>query len=289
MKKKCALLTMNDLSNFECYDNLITGPLKDLGWDCDFVSWESKMIDWDQYKSVIIRSTWNYQEKYEDFIKVLNDINISNASLYNPIDIVEWNINKQYLKDLEEKKIPIVPSHWFKSFNFKEILKSFSNFDSKKLIIKPCISANADFTYVIEQHSVTNILNNLEDSFKNKEFVIQPFIENVIKEGEYSLIFFGDILSHVLLKTPKIGDFRVQEEHGGVLKSILKPEKGLIKFGFNVIKNLPKKCLYSRVDIIRDNNGFLLMEVELIEPSLFFNMNSKSAGNFAKVFNNWDG
>jgi len=279
---------MNDLSKFQCYDNLLIKPLNDIGWECDFISWESKIVDWDEYHSVIIRSTWDYQEKFKSFIEVLKEINISNASLQNPIDIVEWNLNKQYLKDLEQKQIKIVPSQWFKNFNCENIMNSFSNFSSKKLIIKPCISANADFTYILEEDSAFDILNNLKQSFDNKEFLIQPFINNIKFEGEYSLIFFGNTLSHILLKTPKKGDFRVQEEYGGVLKSILNPEQDLINFGNRVIKNLPRPCLYSRVDVVRDKKEFFLMEVELIEPSLYFNMNPKSVSNFIEVFNNWD-
>ena len=279
---------MDDLSNFECYDNLIISPLREFGWDCDFVSWESRNIDWDQYKSVIIRSTWNYQEKFENFIKVLSEIDTSSAFLYNSIDIVKWNINKQYLNDLEEKKIEIVPSMFYMNFNSKEIYELFSSFNSKKLIIKPCISANADFTYILDQNSFNDIIDTLKVFFKKREFIIQPFIENIKFEGEYSLIFFGNKLSHALLKTPKNGDFRVQEEHGGILKSIINPEIDLIKFGERVIENLPEPCLYSRVDIVKHNNKFLLMEVELIEPSLYFNMDSKSSSRFAKVFNNWD-
>ena len=102
------------------------------------------------------------------------------------------------------------------------------------------------------------------------------------------MIYFGNTLSHVLLKTPKVGDFRVQEEHGGTLKSIKNPEQSLIHFGNKVINNLPRICLYSRVDIVRSKNKFLLMEVELIEPSLYFNMDPKSPKKFVEVFNKWD-
>ena len=289
MKKKCALLTMKDLSKFECYDNLIVNPLEEMGWICDQVPWDTnKLIDWDQYDSVIIRSTWNYQENFLKFINVLKEINSSSADLQNPIDIVEWNLNKQYLKDLENKKIKIVPSQWFNNFIPKEIIQSFLNFNSKKIIIKPCISANADYTYILEEKTALSKLNTLKKDFIDKEFIIQPFIQDIKNEGEYSLIYFGNTLSHVLLKTPKVGDFRVQEEHGGTLKSIINPEQALIRFGKNVINKLPRACLYSRVDIVRNKNEFLLMEVELIEPSLYFNMDSKSPKKFVEVFNKWD-
>ena len=280
---------MKDLSKFECYDNLIVNPLEEMGWICDQVPWDTnKLIDWDQYDSVIIRSTWNYQENFLKFINVLKEINSSSADLQNPIDIVEWNLNKQYLKDLEDKNIKIVPSQWFKNFIPKEIIQSFLNFNSKKIIIKPCISANADFTYILEEKTALSKLKTLKKDFIDKEFIIQPFIQDIKSEGEYSLIYFGNTLSHVLLKTPKIGDFRVQEEHGGTLKSIINPEKSLIHFGNKVINNLPRICLYSRVDIVRSKNKFLLMEVELIEPSLYFNMDPKSPKKFVEVFNKWD-
>jgi glutathione synthase/RimK-type ligase-like ATP-grasp enzyme len=280
---------MKDLSKFECYDNLIVYPLEKMGWVCNQVPWDtSELIDWDQYDSVIIRSTWNYQKNFLKFINVLKEINSSSADLQNPIDIVEWNSNKQYLKDLEDKNIKIVPSQWFNNFIPKEIVQSFLNFNSKKIIIKPCISANADYTYILEEKTALSKLNILKKYFIDKEFIIQPFIQDIKNEGEYSLVYFGNTLSHVLLKTPKVGDFRVQEEHGGTLKSIKNPEQSLIHFGSKVINNLPRVCLYSRVDIVRSKNKFLLMEVELIEPSLYFNMDPKSAKFFVEVFNKWD-
>ena len=92
-----------------------------------------------------------------------------------------------------------------------------------------------------------------------------------------------------MLKTPKSGDFRVQEEHGGILEAINKPESSLIDFGNKVMGTIPYQCLYSRVDVVRGGNNYLLMEVELIEPSLYFNMDPKSPQMFAKVFNKWHG
>ena len=95
---------MDDLSNFECYDNLIINPLKDVGWDADFVPWESKN-SWNDYQAVIIRSTWNYQNKWEKFCEVLNEINKSKAFLYNSLNIVKWNIDKKYLKYFLKVKV----------------------------------------------------------------------------------------------------------------------------------------------------------------------------------------
>ena len=287
MNKKCALLTIQDLSNFESYDDLLIDPLNLLGWNCVFVPWEFKEVEWDEFDAVIIRSTWNYQQKYELFFKTLSKIDNSNAKLYNPLSVVEWNLNKRYLKDLKNKGIDIIPTIFFESFDFQGIKKAFFSFETNKLIIKPSVSANSDNTYVLELSSIDNDRALLSNTFNSREYLIQPFIKSIKTEGEYSLMFFGDVLSHAILKRPKAGDFRVQEEHGGKLESINLPERALVDFGLKVIKNLPMPCLYSRIDVVRDNNQFLLMEVELIEPSLYFNMNPKSATRFAKVFDKW--
>ena len=287
MNKKCALLTIEDLSNFESYDDFLIKPFNLIGWECVFVPWESKSVDWDDFDAVIIRSTWDYQQKEKLFFKTLVKISKSKAKLYNPLSVIKWNINKNYLKALEIKNIPIIPTKFFDVFDYKNVKKCFLNFETNKLIIKPSVSANADDTFILEESFIDDNRVLLSNTFKNKEYLVQPFLENIKIEGEYSLIFFGDVLSHVLLKTPKAGDFRVQEEHGGILKSIDLPENSLVDFGLKVIKNLPMPCLYSRIDVVRNNDQFLLMEVELIEPSLYFNMNSESAIKFAKVFDKW--
>ena len=278
---------MEDLSNFECYDNLIINPLKDIGWDADFVPWESKYISWNDYQAVIIRSTWNYQNKWEKFCEVLNEINKSKAFLYNSLNIVKWNIDKKYLKYFESKGLSIIPSKWFKHFNLDEIMILFPYFDSEKLIIKPTISANADHTYVLDHNLMDDKLYTLNDVFNKKQFIIQPFINEIKTEGEYSMMFFGNILSHVILKTPKKNDFRVQEEHGGEINIVQNPELELINFGQKILEALPEPCLFSRIDVIRYKHQFVLMEVELIEPSLYFNMDHNSPLKFAKAFNNW--
>ena len=289
MKSKCALLTINDLSNFQSYDNLIVKPLSDLSWECSFIPWDSNSINWDDFDAVIIRSTWDYQLKEKLFFKTLQSIEASSAVLYNSLETVKWNINKRYLLELERENISIIPTRLYDSFDFDVVSQLFSFFNESKLIIKPCVSANADDTFILEQNKMGSLKSVLENTFSQKEFLIQPFIKNIRSEGEYSLIYFGNRLSHILLKTPKNGDFRVQEEHGGILKAINKPESSLIDFGNKVMGTIPYQCLYSRVDVVRSSNNYLLMEVELIEPSLYFNMDSKSPQMFAEVFNKWHG
>ena len=107
---------------------------------------------------------------------------------------------------------------------------------------------------------------------------MQAFVENVLTEGEFSLFYFKGEYSHSILKTPKSGDYRVQEEWGGHIQEI-KPEPLLLETATSIVD---KDQLYCRVDLVRGKSGFELMELEMIEPALYFRMNKDSAALFAR-------
>ncbi|HLR26884.1 MAG TPA: hypothetical protein VK112_13545, partial [Fodinibius sp.] len=114
--RKCAFLSMDSLEDFECYDHLLFEPLAKRGWAATEISWRNKETDWDIFDTVIIRSPWDYQQDPEAFFKVLQQINDSSALLENSLETVRWNIDKTYLRDLEDHGIEIVPSLWPNSF-----------------------------------------------------------------------------------------------------------------------------------------------------------------------------
>lgn len=284
--KKVAFLSMDSLEGFSCYDHLLYDPLNKLGWKAQQVSWKSNDIDWNEYDSVIVRSTWDYQDDPEKFSKVLEQINESMAVLLNDIKVMKWNMNKNYLFDLAKKGVSIPPTLLLNEYNYNETLKSFNEFQCDEIVIKPLISASAFNTFRIQKNNLNDYNNNLQSTFRKRSFLIQPFLKSIIAEGEYSLFYFGGKYSHTILKTPKINDFRVQEEHGGILK-LVEPEKQMKSAAENILKFIPK-LLYARVDLARtENDNFVLMELELIEPSLYFNMAPESAVFFAHVFDEW--
>ncbi len=274
---------MDSLRGFECYDHLLVEPFKRRGWKVQTVSWRNKTADWNFFDAVIIRSCWDYQEDSFRFLDVLYKIDQSSALLANSLDLVEWNINKSYLKVLDEQGVTVVPTLWQDNFNPDDLPAYFSEFDTNEIIIKPTISANADNTFYLKKPLADSSVMKLHKVFNNKPFLVQPFMQNIVGEGEYSLFYFNGNFSHAILKTPNPGDFRVQEEHGGRLKSV-KPSTELLKSGDVTMKALPKQPLYARVDFASGNSSYFLMEVELIEPSLYFNMDSGSPERFTGAF-----
>jgi hypothetical protein len=127
----------------------------------------------------------------------------------------------------------------------------------------------------------------MEAAFAGREVMAQPFLRSIVEEGEYSLFYFGGGLSHAVLKSPKEADFRVQEEHGGLIEPI-GPPGFLAELGQRIVESLPVPPLYARVDLARlDSGGYALMELELIEPSLYFRTDPESPRRFARAFDNW--
>ncbi|HET6528378.1 MAG TPA: hypothetical protein VFG39_06470, partial [Balneolaceae bacterium] len=194
---------------------------------------------------------------------------------------------KTYLRDLERQGIEIVPSLWRDAFEKNELSTFFTLLESDQLVIKPTISAGADNTFWLTRKNAEKYADELSGVFKNRPFLVQPFMPSILSEGEFSVFFFGDTYSHTILKTPKKNDFRVQEEHGGILKKV-QPEEQLLASARELLQILHPKPFYTRIDYVRTSNDtFALMELELIEPSLYFNMDDESPERFAEAFEVW--
>jgi hypothetical protein len=235
---------------------------------------------------VIIRSPWDYQDDMASFLKVLENIEQSSARLENSLAVVEWNINKDYLKSLSQDGVTIVPTLWPEAFDANNMAGYFSYFSTEQMVLKPRVSANADNTFWLTKDNYQDKVAELNAAFASRELMVQPFMADICSEGEFSLFYFNGEFSHAILKTPAQGDFRVQEEHGGGLLAVT-PEPALTAAAdktMQAISKLHGELLYARIDFVRYQDTFALMEAELIEPSLYFNMDKASPQRFAQAF-----
>ena len=284
--RKCAILSMDSLADFEAYDDLIDEPMLALGWQTEVISWRNQSVNWSDYEVVIIRSPWDYQDDMESFVKVLANIEQSSARLENSLAVVQWNINKDYLRSLEADGVTIVPTLWPEVFDVNNMAGYFSHFSTEQIVLKPRVSANADNTFWLTKENYLGKVAELKQAFTNRELMVQPFMADICQEGEFSLFYFNGELSHTILKTPAKGDFRVQEEHGGGLLAVT-PEPALQAAAnktMQAISKLHGELLFARIDFVRHQDTFALMEAELIEPSLYFNMDVDSPQRFVDAF-----
>ncbi|MDH3629335.1 MAG: hypothetical protein OEV00_02485 [Acidobacteriota bacterium] len=288
--RRCAFLTLSDPSDFFIDDEHAYAPLSALGWDVDAVPWDRADINWDMYDAVVIRSPWDYQNRPEDFVAVLERIEASDTHLYNDVEIVLWNLQKTYLRELAEWGVPIVPTVWqdrLPAGGLRELFDAVETQvdgadDIDEIVVKPVISANADGAFRLTRDPSGDRLQELEAYYGNRALMAQPFVPSVIEEGEFSLFYFEDRHCHSILKTPKRNDFRVQEEHGGQITAVEADEQ-LIAVGAVTMAALDRTLLYARADFVRcpQEAGYWLMEFELIEPALYLRMDPDAPTRFA--------
>lgn len=284
--KKCAFLTLDEIGDYVIDDEHAIEPLTERGWQVSTVSWRQTNIPWSDFDLVIIRSTWDYWNDVPTFLDTLERIN-RETKLANRLDLVRWNLVKTYMRDLEKRGIGIVPTLWARSLEADSFAKYQKELGTDEIVVKPVVGANGDDAFRVSQGDPLERLQSIAARFFNRDCMIQPFMPNIISEGEYSLFFFSGQYSHAILKTPAESEFRSQEEHGGEIRSIV-PQDKLLKRARQAMDTLSPAPLYARIDFIRnDADDFLVMELELIEPSLYLRMDAQAPGRFAAAIDLW--
>ena len=281
--KQVAFLVMDDIGDFVTDFHLGEAPLQALGWAVERVPWRSAP-DWNRFDAVYICTPWDYPQYVAEFMQVLETIDASSAVLINDLSIVRWNLDKSYMKDVARRGGDIVPSTWYDGFRIDDVPGFFAEHSTDKVVIKPTIGGNAMDTFVLSELIGDELLARLATTFAGRRFFVQPFIENIQTEGEYSLFFFNGEYSHAIAKTPAAGDFRVQEEHGADIVPT-EPPDALLEVAHRVFAHIDPLPAYGRGDWVRGpDRRFLLMELELIEPSLYLRTNAGAAARFARAF-----
>ena len=259
------------------------------GHTIEAAPWDDEAIDWTRYQAVIIRSTWNYHMHPEAFRKWLDRLRSYQLLVCNPIDILEWNMDKSYLADLQQKEVPLPDTLFFEAGSSPDLENILSTKGWSKAVIKPCISATAHNTWVTWPDTAAADASKLETLLQTGKYMIQEFMDEVETDGEYSLLFFGQQYSHAAKKTAKAGDFRVQEKYGGSSLPT-RPEPSIIRQATEILaKAVPftatPRLLYARVDGVIRKGVFTLMELELVEPTLFLSGQPLAIRQFIYFFN----
>lgn len=278
----CALLIGANFSN-QPEDLALHKELEAQGCKTDFVIWDTFHSNCFLYDIAIIRSTWDYTQKVDLFLKTLENISLKNIKLINSFEVIKWNYNKIYLKQLKSLGVPIVPTKFFQQLTTKDIFLIFQEWDCEELVVKPCISAGGQNTYLINTQNPSQWKAALE--VKNP--MVQPFLSSIYTKGELSFIFLKQQFQYCIQKTPNSGKFLCQSEHGGSQK-LFTPTSSQIQCAQNCLlastKALTETPLYSRVDMIYDSHeNLLLIELELIEPYLFFSEKADASKIFAQT------
>ena len=279
--KQIAFVTSSSYPNGTADDQLTQAPLHALGITLDIVCWDDPTVRWLDYDAVIVRSTWGYHNRIAAFRHWLEVCESHQVNLWNSAKMMMWNSDKHYLIDLQHRNVPILPTAWVtrnRAVNMRHILESNG---WNKAVVKPTISASAHNTWITDISNAERDQTKLLEMLVNGDVMVQAFAKEIIRTGEYSLMFFGGQFSHAVLKKPRAGDFKIQ---GGQLKRVIVPE-AIMTQARAILRAVPQPPLYARVDGIIQEGKFVLMELELIEPSLFLAHDVAAPQLFAAAIN----
>lgn len=270
-----ALLTCQRLPNLFETDQTLIPLFKERGINAEAAIWSDPTIDWKKYDALVIRNTWDYYTQSNAFLTWLKQIRDSNVPMLNPADVVLQNIHKFYLRDFQQHGIRIIPTI-FSDYRDPVKLDTLKLTQWKTVVIKPAISAGSYQTKTYQVDELTQ--QQLDEIQTDNDWLIQPFLPE-IEQGELSIIFFNGKFSHAAIKKPRAGEFRVQRQYGGQYQ-LFQPDARLLAVAQNVISQIPQELLYARVDGVMINNEFHLMELELIEPDLYFELDDAVKSRF---------
>ena len=238
-------------------DRLLIAAFAERGVEARSVVWSDPDVDWNQFDLALIRSTWDYIDERERFLSVLSEIDASSCRLFNPLEAVRWNSDKSYLFDLQEA---FVQQGW------------------QSAVVKPTVGAGASDVRRVPSHEVARTLRQLKEDRAQQAFLVQPLVESVVSEGEWSFVYIDGQLSHVLRKKPAPGDYRAHGIYGGTIE-LTEPLRDDLLQAAAMLAKLPFDLLYARLDLVRMDGHLAVLELELIEPILYFNLAPQGVGS----------
>ncbi|HYP41698.1 MAG TPA: hypothetical protein VEX13_15175 [Chloroflexia bacterium] len=272
-----ALVTYSELPNLAEDDQILLAALQRRGLSVQPAVWDDPRFNWSAPKMAVIRSTWDYHHRLAEFLAWARRA-AQLTSLWNPLQAIEWNTHKSYLRDLEARGVPIVPTVWLEAGSRADLAAVMASHEWQRAVIKPAVSASAFGTIMVTPDSLAQAQSHLEQMLPTHDMMVQPYISSVNDYGERSFMLVGGELTHTVRRAPVLNTAS-DSRHKRVMPA---EEEG--DMAVEIVKASGFSPLYARVDLVRDDQGQpRLMELELVEPSLFFTFAPEAAERMAEA------
>ncbi len=281
-ERTVCLVTCQKLGGLTVDDQPLVEAFESRGWGVEVAPWDEPDRDWASFSAVIIRSTWDYHLRAEAFHRWLDACEATGVRLWNPPGLIRWNVHKDYLIELTEAGLPVVPTEILRSGESRDLAELLRARGWAEAVIKPAISATAYRTFRASLATAADHQSELDESVADADTLVQPFVREIASAGEISFLYFGGHYSHAVLKQAKAGDFRVQSDFGGT-ETRFEPESKHLMQTDRIAAEIPQPWLYARIDVVDQGGVLVVMEVELIEPQLFFGRDRDSPSRFVKA------
>lgn len=260
--------------------------LHEAGIDARPVAWDDSTFDWSSCDAVIVRSTWDYHRHIDGFLHWLDDVSRV-TRLENPGDVLRWNIDKRYLAELGASGLPVIETLFVEpeTVSWTEVVDAMAA--RGDVVVKPAVSAGSNDT---QRHGTAVSARAHIDELlaRGRVVMVQPYLDRVDAESETGLVYIDGEFSHAFSKGPMlaapgnaVGDLYLEEKIGARTPTATQRE-----LGDRVMALLLERwdrLLYARVDMLPTDNGPVIIEVELTEPSLYLHLDDGAPARFASA------
>lgn len=271
---RVGLVTCRDLPEPDPDEPLLVAALAARGVDARVVAWDDPAVDWAAFDACVLRSTWNYHRRPAAFLAWLDRVERS-TRLWNPPDVVRWNAHKGYLLQVAAAGLPVVPTVLLRAGARDRLADVLEREGWTDVVVKPAISAGSYATIRVRPGDLARGEAHLATLLAAEDALVQPHLASVAREGECSLVVIDGALVHAVRKHQRLagGHERVDTDVAGFLRRAGSDPDELCA---RLLARFAPGALYARVDVARDDDGRLrLMELEVIEPSLFFGLGER--------------
>jgi len=278
-----ALATCAELPDLDPDDRLLLAPLAQIGVDVAVVVWDDPGVDWAAFDLVVLRNTWDYARRRDEFVAWTRTV----PALANPAEVVAWNTDKRYLRELADAGIPVVPTTWL------EPGEAWLPPTDGEWVIKPAVSAGSVDTGRYDcgspDQGALAAAHVARLQTAGRLVMVQPYVSSVDTYGETALLYLGGAYSHAIRKGPMLrgpdgGEAGLFVEEQITARAPTEAERALAEATLGALPFPADTLLYARVDLLDSgagSSGPVVIEVELTEPSLFVGTAPGASERFA--------
>lgn len=247
-------------------DPELAAALTAAGADVQIRAWDDDQVDWAGADAVVVRTTWDYQQRLEEFL-TWTEMVAGVTTLLPDRDVVAWNTHKSYLMELEDRGAPIVPTAWLGAGDQVDLAELAAARGWSAVVAKPVVGAGGRGLLVATDPGAH------QEAFAaltaGEDVMVQPLQTRVRTEGELSLVLLEGEVAHAVCKRPVDGQWRIHIEVGGVYEQV-EPDGDVVRMVEWLIAQLPVVPAISRVDLLPSDDGeWQVTELELVEPALY--------------------
>ncbi|HZZ00441.1 MAG TPA: hypothetical protein VFE36_12800 [Candidatus Baltobacteraceae bacterium] len=286
----CLFATCEELPGFDPDDALAAVALAELGVQVRPAVWTDASVDWGAADLCVLRSTWDYHRQPGEFGRWVDAVS-QRTRLINPPAVVRWNAHKFYLRDLHESGVPIVPSEFLERGSAVDLVELMQRRNWQEVVLKPAHGASAHGVMHVRRDAAQVSEGNayLRELLSTGDAIVQPYLESIATQHERALAFIDGTYSHAVTKAPfmhahaRLGD-RAGMAPGASGEVPVAATEDEIAVASAALRASPPGHAYARVDVVRDDEGHsCILEVELIEPTLYLYADPSAPSRFARA------